>query len=150
MALVEKFGDIFTSELPALGHGVNTQGIMGSGLAAQVRRLYPDDYEFYKMNCESGELKPGEVFPFYSTDGPKPLWIFNIATQVEPGPSADYKYVELGISNALILASRLGLKGLALPRIGAGVGGLDWDLVLPLITTVAARFPKLTVELWKD
>jgi O-acetyl-ADP-ribose deacetylase (regulator of RNase III) len=36
--IVERTGDLLTSECPAVGHGVNTLGSMGAGIAVEFRR----------------------------------------------------------------------------------------------------------------
>lgn len=148
MSVIHKQGDIFTTSQPAIGHGVNTHGVMGAGIAKTVRKLHPDVYEIYKDRCRKGMLKVGDVLPVFSISEPN-RWIFNIASQDAPGPTADYKWVELGIGKSLIFASKMGISGIALPRIGAGIGGLDWELVEPLITTAAAQHPQLDVEIWE-
>lgn len=43
----------------------------------------------------------------------------------------------------LILASQSNVKSIALPKIGAGLGGLNWDDVKSAIEEVAASFPDI-------
>ena len=43
----------------------------------------------------------------------------------------------------LILASQSNVKSIALPKIGAGLGGLNWDDVKSTIEEVAASFPDI-------
>ncbi len=148
MSVIHKKGNIFDTKQPAIGHGVNTHGVMGAGLAKDVRQRHPDVYELYKERCRAGLLKPGEVLPIFSVTEPN-VWIFNVASQDAPGPTAEYKWVELGIGNALIFASKLGLSGIALPRIGSKIGGLDWSLVEPIIIAAAEKYPRLEVEIWE-
>lgn len=65
MALIHKTGDMFQTEQPAVIHGVNIAGIMGSGIAKTVRQLYPDVYEGYRSICKEGKLRVGEMLPIY-------------------------------------------------------------------------------------
>lgn len=41
-------GDIFESGAQVILHQVNCQGVMGSGVAKQVREKYPIVFEYYK------------------------------------------------------------------------------------------------------
>lgn len=52
-------GDIFESGADAILHQVNCQGVMGSGVAKQVREKYPIVFEYYKSWCDDPSLKPG-------------------------------------------------------------------------------------------
>lgn len=51
-------GDIFLSGATAILHQVNCQGVMGSGVAKQVKEKYPIVFEQYKSWCDDPELKP--------------------------------------------------------------------------------------------
>ena len=54
--VVYKECDIFDSGADIICHQVNCQGVMGSGLAKQIRERYPIVYEEYKKWCD--ESKP--------------------------------------------------------------------------------------------
>ena len=57
--VVLKQGDIFTSTSQVIGHGVSTQGVMGSGIARTVRITYPSVFRAYREACEDGRLYGG-------------------------------------------------------------------------------------------
>lgn len=44
--------DIFESGADVILHQVNCQGVMGSGIAKQVKEKYPKVYESYKNRCD--------------------------------------------------------------------------------------------------
>ena len=46
------------------------------------------------------------------------------------------------------LVERKKLKSIALPKIGCGLGGLDWHTVYPKIKDFAAKHPDLLVEVY--
>lgn len=124
-------GDLFDCGVAAIGHGVNCTGVMGAGIATVFRRRYPDMYVQYKLWCETGVLTPGISMPWEVVDPADPLdpvrYVFNIASQDRPGADARYQWLFSGVNNAIMQARSLGLSALALPRIGAGIGGLKWD-----------------------
>lgn len=46
-------GDLFASDADVICHQVNCQGVMGSGVAKQVREKYPTVYQYYKALCDN-------------------------------------------------------------------------------------------------
>lgn len=143
MTLIIRRGDLFSSDLP-LGQGVNTHGVMGSGIAVEFRRRFPLMYEDYREACLSGILEPGSFHRFVE----KGTTIYNISSQKSPGANATLDYLDLGLRDALDEIQDRDERGIALPRIGCGIGGLNWDDVLPLISDAAEDFGSLTVEVW--
>jgi len=62
--IVERTGNLFTSHCPALGHGVNTLGSMGVGIALEFHRRWPAMYAAYRDECRSGRLQPRGIFVY--------------------------------------------------------------------------------------
>lgn len=147
MAVVHKTGDIFESEADVIGHGVNLQGVMGAGIAKTVKELYPSVYEGYKRAVELGALGAGDTL-ILPTDDSGDLYIANIVSQVKTGANADLNLLESGLMETVDQMRFMGLFTLALPRIGAGIGGLDWDDVLDVIESEAEVNPDFTIEVW--
>ena len=109
----------------AIGHGVNCRGVMGAGIALPIKNLYPDEmFDYYEAVCRSGHLNPGMVLP-YSTEGLPRL--YNLATQDDLGADARMDALWASVSQALVDCWRHGIPRLALPQIGCGIGGLQWD-----------------------
>ena len=50
-------GDIFDTDCDIIVHQTNCQGVMGHGIALQVKEKYPSVYERYKACCEQAEDK---------------------------------------------------------------------------------------------
>lgn len=140
-----KTGDIFSSTAQALGHGCNTQGFMGAGIARAFRDRFPVMYEEYKARCDRGLLLPGEMFPWSIPGGVHT--IYNIASQELLGANANYEWLASGVHKALLHAESLDIKTLALPRIGSGIGGLSEHKVEGVLLGLAASSP-VDIELW--
>jgi hypothetical protein len=66
-----------SAEQRTLGHGVNTLGRMGAGIAVEFRRRWPTMYDAYVEECRSGRLRPGGIFVYQAPD----RLIVNMATQ---------------------------------------------------------------------
>ena len=139
-------GDLFDTTMPAIGHGVNTQGAMGAGVAKLVRAHYPEVYRIYREVCASaGGLQPGQMLP---VQGPTGNWVLNLASQQQLGADARLDWLEASFRTACGFCDAKQLEGFAIPRIGAGIGGLAWEDVREVIERVADRYPRITVEVW--
>lgn len=144
--LILKTGDVFTSTAPALAHGVNVDGLMTGGIAPYFRDKFPVMHDQYLRHCESGDLQAGGFFYWPAgIDGDK--HVFNLASQDRPGPSARLEWLHTALDGALAQADEEGIETIAMPRIGCGVGGLDWVDVEPVIAGLAAKY-SCNVEVW--
>ncbi|NPD80804.1 macro domain-containing protein [Prevotella sp. PINT] len=129
-----KEGDIFTlSNMYSFAHGCNCAGAMGKGIALQFREKYQDMYAQYRNMCKENLFKPGDVFDFYYGEG----HIYNLATQKTWRSKARIEYIEQALTKMLELAERDGVKRIAMPAIGAGLGGLLWKDVKITIDKIA-------------
>lgn len=141
--IIHKTGNLFDTELNSIAHGVNVDGLMGAGIAKTFRSLYPTNYQTYRHACGTGVLKPGKMHVWYE----KNMFIYNLASQDRPGPTAQLKWLKSALDKAIVHAVRSGTTSMAVPRIGAGIGGLDWEDVLELMTELAAKYD-FTLEVW--
>jgi O-acetyl-ADP-ribose deacetylase (regulator of RNase III) len=108
----------------AFGHGCNCEGVMG-GLAAKVEQRWPAMAADYRAACRAGTFTVGGVLPWL--DRETDVWIYNLATQQHPGADARLDAIADSVRAALSHARENGIRTIYLPRIGAGIGGLDWD-----------------------
>lgn len=141
--IVYKTGNLFTTTKTAIGHGVNCEGVMGHGIAVEVRRLFPETYAAYNKICLQGKLKPGMVYP-YRENGKV---ILNIASQDKKGRNASLDWLAIGMWKTLGYCEDRNFDGLAIPRIGAGIGGLKWPDVDSLLHEIYDESP-LELEIW--
>ncbi len=144
--LTETTGDLFTVayelNVDAIAHGVNCQGAMHAGIADKFRRKWPDMFEQYRILCNNKNLKPGQAF-IYKTNG---KFIYNLATQQFVGPNAKLEYVHDAFTAMQIHALKNNVSSLAIPRIAAGIGGLNWDDVRNTIEHVCIDINVIAVE----
>jgi O-acetyl-ADP-ribose deacetylase (regulator of RNase III) len=124
-------GDIFKNayNVQAFGHGCNCQGVMGAGIAKEFHKRYPQMYEEYRRRCkvEPRQFNLGDVF-FWKEDN-QPA-VFNLATQEHYiRAKADYTAIKKSLSEMKAQAVEHGISTIAIPRIGAGLGGLSWDKI---------------------
>lgn len=122
-------GDLF--DYPVIAHGVNCVGAMGSGIALPFKQRFPNMHYSYVQLCESGMLQPGGIQAWREKDqltGARHFG-YNIASQYYPGKDAKMLWLTQGVATAINHAKRQGYSQLAIPRIGAGIGGLEWAQV---------------------
>jgi O-acetyl-ADP-ribose deacetylase (regulator of RNase III) len=148
MGFTEVTGDLFDMGLPAIGHGVNCRGLMGAGIAKIFRDRFPAMYHAYKARCEAGLLTPGQIFAWQMYRSPgdtAPRMIYNLASQNEPGADATIEYVRMSLHAALTDCEVRGVPVLGLPRIGCGIGGLNWSEVSETMRNVAQSYTNVHV-----
>jgi O-acetyl-ADP-ribose deacetylase (regulator of RNase III) len=136
-------GDLFANRFGArvLAHGCNCQGSMGAGIATGFRDRYPAMYEEYRRRCKSEprRFNLGNVMLWKPEEEP---WVFNLATQEDVWHArASYEAIETALTRMRRRANREGIDSIALPRIGAGHGGLSWRKVRALVEKVFADWP---------
>jgi O-acetyl-ADP-ribose deacetylase (regulator of RNase III) len=131
-------GDLFINRYnaQAFAHGCNCKGAMGAGIAKDFRQQYPKMYEEYRQLCKSRprQFNPGDLFLWEEHDKPS---VFNLATQEDYWHHrATCDTIEKALKTMKEQADEKGIRSIALPRIGAGYGGLSWDKVRPVIERV--------------
>lgn len=122
----------------AFAHGCNCSGAMGKGVALRMREMFPAMYKEYKALCARGEFVLGDVFVWRGS-----RVVFNLATQPRPGPCAQLEAIRSSVSKMLLVAEREGIERIAMPRIGAGLGGLAWSDVLRVLEQSVSSSPVL-------
>lgn len=142
--LIYKSGDLFTSDAPAIGQGVNCKGAMGAGIALTFQNKYPDMYQEYKRQCRDNILEPGGLM-VWSMPGEQV--VYNLASQNYPGPDAQVGWIGGAMKNALTHADANGIDRIAIPMIGAGIGGLDWEPVEAILRGCASQH-NADIEIW--
>lgn len=145
MANIElKTGDIFKADADAIVNTVNCVGIMGRGIALQFKNAYPANFNAYKAACDAEQVQPGRMFVF-ETGKFTPRFIINFPTKRHWKGKSRIEDIESGlIALAEEIKSR-GIKSVAIPPLGAGLGGLDWDHVLPRIKMALQDIPNVNV-----
>ncbi len=141
MTIEFKTGNILDSTEDTLGHQTNCLGIMGAGLAKQIKSKYPNTYLYYKWHCDAYKDKRVLLGTIFITDSNVTLErkIVNIFGQITIN-----KYARETDYDALLIAFETLEKyckynsfSLALPfKIGCGLANGDWAIVFSLIKKI--------------
>lgn len=129
-----KQANLLESDAAAIVNTVNTVGIMGKGIALQFKNQYPNNYKLYAMACKAKEVVVGKMFVTEETSllGGKKI-IINFPTKTDWRKPSEYSYIETGLQDLVKVIEDKNIKSIAIPPLGAGNGGLDWNKVKELI-----------------
>lgn len=137
MQIEYRKGDLFTTDIKAILHGCNAQGVMNSGVAKIVREEYPAAYENYRDIYNSAtdkflsSLPLGEVYPVET----KGKLILNAITQEKYGYDGK-RYVSYNaVAKVMARIDRMypDLTEVAMPKLGSGLAGGDWNVIAAII-----------------
>jgi len=125
-------GSIFDCGADILVNPVNCIGVMEKGLALEFKKRYPDMYKTYRTLCDEGLLEPGLLHIWLDNDSGK--HIINFPTKDHWRNPSKYEYIENGLASLQSWLNRNGTdKKIAIPPLGCGNGGLDFDKVSRMI-----------------
>ena len=122
-------GNLLKSTAKCLVNPVNCEGIMGKGIALLIKQNYPKTFQNYKEACNKGKLSIGHVHTFFEEG----KYIINLPTKVKWKEPSCLEYIELGLAEMIEVIKLLPIYTIAIPALGCGNGGLDWNDVKPLI-----------------
>lgn len=144
-------GDLFDTDCKYIVHGCNAHGVMGSGVAKIVREKYPQAFTVYAKHIEA-YMTPsavlGKISISYEPDGKT---IINAVTQLGYGKNGKYVsydavwdcFVDIAIH-----CSMHNISEIAMPKIGAGLGGGRWSIIEAIILEVF-KGSEITVKVYE-
>lgn len=121
-----KTGDVLAEQAEALVNTVNCVGVMGRGIALQFKRAFPDNYRAYAARCRRNEMQPGRVFVFETGGVLPPRYIINFPTKRHWRGKSRIEDIESGLVSLAEEVRSLGIRSIAIPPLGSGLGGLNW------------------------
>ena len=130
-------GNIFDCTENIIVHQTNCQGVMGSGIAKQVKERYPEVFNAYYHYCKTQELKDifGTALICQVSDY---KYIANVFGQntFGQGLQTNYDMLKNALKEVHDFAKENNLS-VAIPyKIGCGLGGGDWNTVYDIITEI--------------
>lgn len=148
MTIRHTTGDLLEQRVDAIVNTVNTVGVMGKGIALQFKRKWPANSKAYEAACKLKQVVPGKMFVFDNGGLVQPKYIINFPTKRhwrQPSRMAD---VEAGLADLIAQIKALGIRSIAIPPLGCGNGGLDWNDVRPRIEAAFSALPHVEVQLF--
>lgn len=138
-------GNLLHASVDALINTVNTEGVMGKGIALQFRRAYPAMFDTYLADCKAGKVKLGHmhVYDLGGLVSSGPRWVINFPTKGHWRARSHLSDIQSGLIDLVKKVRELGIKSIAVPPLGCGHGGLSWDDVWPMIERAFAALPEV-------
>jgi len=142
-------GNLLEAKTEALTNAVNTVGVMGKGIALQFKKAFPNNYDIYKEACKNDDIAIGKllVYKEVSTEGEK--FIINFPTKKHWRAKSKIEYIEAGLIDLVKVIETYQIKSIAIPPLGCGNGGLDWNEVLPLIEKYLADLEDIEILIYQ-
>lgn len=106
-------------------------------------------FRAYKTACGRGEVRLGEmhIFDLGGLTG-NPRWIVNFPTKGHWRDGSRLTDIEAGLTDLVTKGRALRIRSIAIPPLGCGLGGLDWNEVRPRIEAAFANLPDVRVQLY--
>lgn len=138
--------DEIASKVDYIVNPVNKVGVMGKGLAKAFKDKYPDMFNRYKEHCK-GYMKYEPTSLNYTTRIYRVdtnLSVICLPTKEHWKDNSTWDLIETSLMDMMmeLFYSNMDLKmrpvygiTIAIPKIGCGLGGLDWNEIKPLVVT---------------
>lgn len=134
-------GDLLAADVDALVNAVNTVGVMGKGIALAFKNRFPANYQAYAAACQRGKLVTGRMFVTETQSLLGPRWTVNFPTKQHRRDPSRLEWVQTGLQDLRRFLLAEGVQSVALPALGAGLGGLSWPAVRAEIEVALADLP---------
>ncbi len=142
-------GDILKADTEALVNTVNCVGVMGRGIALQFRKAFPECLKAYKAACDRKEVHPGKMHVCVLGRLENPRLVINFPTKRHWKGKSKLEDIEAGLDALVELVRDRGIRSIAIPPLGCGLGGLDWEEVRSRIEDAFAGLVDIRVLVYE-
>lgn len=142
-------GDILKADAEALINPVNCVGVMGKGLALQFKRSFPANFKAYAWICQCQQMQPGRVFTFSTGRDSNPRWVINFPTKRHWREKSRIDDIKDGLWSLQVNMISRSIRSVAVPPLGCGLGGLQWENVRLLLEKAFGDNPNVDVILYE-
>jgi len=130
MSINVLIGNLFESKAHTLVNTINCVGIMGKGIAQEFKERFPEMHKEYIRLCNSGQVRPGVPYHYKDIFG---ISIVNFPTKNHWRAMSRLDDIKKGLDAFVEKYKQWGIKSVAFPPLGCGNGGLEWEVVGPLM-----------------
>ena len=149
MSIRYDHGDLLSAPVEAVVNTVNTRGVMGKGIALQVKQRWPEVDRTYRAACRRGDVVLGAMHVVDRGGlGERPQYVINFPTKDHWRSPSRLIDVALGLDDLRAVIEELQIASIAIPPLGCGLGGLDWTDVQPLIESALADLDDVDIVIF--
>lgn len=124
-------GSIFNSAHQTIVNPIDLTGAMGADLALKFVERFPELKAQYQVNHKNGHMQPGKLWLYkHTTTFP---WVLCFPTKHHWSEPASLELIELGLKKFVDTYSVKGIAEISFPKLGCGLGGLEWSDVKPMM-----------------
>lgn len=138
-------GNLFEADVEALVNTVNTVGVMGKGIALMFKEAFPENFAAYEAACKRQEVVTGCMFVTERDALLGPRWIINFPTKQHWRARTRMEWIDAGLKDLKRVIRERGIRSIAMPPLGCGNGGLDWETVRPRIEAALSELDDVRV-----
>ncbi|MBW1802209.1 MAG: macro domain-containing protein [Deltaproteobacteria bacterium] len=142
-------GNLLEAKTEALVNTVNCVGVMGKGIALQFKQAFPDNFKDYARACSKGHVRTGKMFVHSTNRMFPPKYIINFPTKRHWKAKSRVEDIESGLKDLKKVIEDLNIQSIAIPPLGSGLGGLNWQEVKSRIIDALAAVPDVEVLLYE-
>jgi O-acetyl-ADP-ribose deacetylase (regulator of RNase III) len=142
-------GNILKADAEALVNTVNCVGIMGKGIALQFKKAFPENFRAYQAACRHEEVRPGCMFVFETGQIFNPRYVINFPTKRHWRGRSRYEDIVAGTKALVEELRNRNINSIAIPPLGCGLGGLNWERVRAIIEEAFSTLPDVRVMLYE-
>jgi O-acetyl-ADP-ribose deacetylase (regulator of RNase III) len=149
-AMIEfKSGDILSEDTDAIINTVNCVGVMGRGIALQFKKAFPDNFAAYESACRQKHVQPGRMFVYETGQLTAPRYIINFPTKRHWRGASRMDDIDSGLQALVETLRKYKIQSVAVPPLGSGLGGLDWNEVKPRIEAALQPLSDVRVVIYE-
>ena len=138
--------NIFNTQCQTIVNTVNCVGVMGKGIALEMKNRYPDMFEKYKTFCDNKLIDIGKLWLYKNPDD---KWILNFPTKTHWRYGSEYDYIEKGMQKFIETYKDKNITSIAFPMLGCSNGGLNEENVLEIMMKYFSKCDDLIIEIYK-
>jgi O-acetyl-ADP-ribose deacetylase (regulator of RNase III) len=142
-------GNILAADAEALVNTVNCVGIMGRGIALQFKKAFPENFKAYEAACKRSEVQPGRMFVYDNGLLTNPRYIINFPTKRHWRGASRLSDIDAGLEALVREIKVRGIRSIAIPPLGSGLGGLDWTDVRAAIERSLAPLEDVSITVFE-
>lgn len=142
-------GNLLDAKVEALVNTVNTVGVMGKGIALMFKEAFPANFRAYKAACKTTQVRIGRMFVTENRKFEGPRWIINFPTKKHWRQASKLEWIVEGLKDLRRVIQENGIRSIALPPLGSGNGGLDWEEVRPEIERVLGDLVDVEIQVYE-